>query len=169
VRRNEWWETEPGKANEPNTETKTIKHIGGSFHSTSSTSRLHHHRLHPEQKIQRESKRKETVRVKKAKGGTEEVLHKASKSTKSTDVLQDDTTSRQLKVTSRIRALQINENDQWGHYHPHLLFSPADHHPLVAAHQIIYLCTKLYNSKIYLRKFFIFFGTFHYTDIINIF
>ena len=56
--------------------------------------------------------RKETVRVKKAKGGTEEVLHKASKSTKSTDVLQDDTTSRQLKVTSRIRALQINENYQ---------------------------------------------------------
>jgi hypothetical protein len=41
--------------------------------------------------------RKETVRVKKAKGGTEEVLHKASKSTKSTDVLQDDNTSRQLK------------------------------------------------------------------------
>jgi hypothetical protein len=74
-----------------------IKHRGGSFHSTSSTSRLHHHRLHPEQKNQRESKRKETVRVKKAKGGTEEVLHKASKSTKSTDVLQDDTTSRQLK------------------------------------------------------------------------
>ena len=56
--------------------------------------------------------REETVRVKKAKGGTEEVLHKASKSTKSTDVLQDDTTSRQLKVTSRIRALQINENYQ---------------------------------------------------------
>jgi hypothetical protein len=86
-----------GKANKPNTETKTRKHRGGSFHSTSSTSRLHHHRLHPEQKTQRESKRKEPVRVKKAKGGTEEVLHKASKSTKSTDVLQDDTTSRQLK------------------------------------------------------------------------
>uniref|UniRef100_A0A2K1R7X4 Uncharacterized protein n=1 Tax=Populus trichocarpa TaxID=3694 RepID=A0A2K1R7X4_POPTR len=34
----------------------------------------------------RESRRKETVRVKKAKGGTEEVLHKASKSTKSTDL-----------------------------------------------------------------------------------
>jgi len=61
------------------------------------TSCLHHHRLHPGQKNQRESKRKETVRVKKAKGGTEVVLHKASKSTKSTDVLQDDTTSRQLK------------------------------------------------------------------------
>jgi len=42
------WETEPGKANEPNTETKTRKHRGGSFHSTSNTSCIYHHHLRPE-------------------------------------------------------------------------------------------------------------------------
>jgi hypothetical protein len=46
-----------GKANKPNTETKTRKHRGGSFHSTSSTSGLYHHR-----------DRQETRRVKTSSG-----------------------------------------------------------------------------------------------------
>ena len=48
------WETKPRKANEPNTETKTRKHTGGSFHSTSNISCLYHHRLLPEQGMDRE-------------------------------------------------------------------------------------------------------------------
>ena len=49
--------------------------------------------------------------------------------------------SKTTKVTSRIEALQINENYQWQHYHPYLLFSPADHHPLVDAHHFPRLWT----------------------------
>jgi len=47
-RREDGWETEPGKANEPNTETKTRKHRGGSFHSTSNASCIYHHHLRSE-------------------------------------------------------------------------------------------------------------------------
>jgi len=73
------WETKPRKANEPNTETKTRKHTGGSFHSTSNISCLYHHRLLPEQGMDREYIERDQKKKKKQREELEKGTNQGTK------------------------------------------------------------------------------------------